>query len=270
MIARHVTGDEVETPLLGGFTNAGLTSRVGDTVRRPLRPTSPATKALLDHLERVGFDGAPRYLGVDDRGREVLSYIPGQAPIAPAPAWALTDAALVSVAELLRGYHEAVASFAPRGHRWPDRVPAQFRTGIVSHNDPNLDNVIFDGERAVALIDFDLAGPGSAEWDLACCGRLWAPLREPDDCPPGLADRSLERLVLFTDAYGATPAQRARLADALLHAHAWCYRVVREAVSAGHETFRRYWVAGGEQRAERTRRWLAAHDGEIRAALGVR
>ncbi len=148
-------------------------------------------------------------------------------------------------------------------------MPARFRGGIVSHNDPNLDNVIFAGERAVALIDFDLASPGSAEWDLACCGRLWAPLREPDDCPPGLPPRSLERLALFADAYGATPAQRARLADALVDAHAWCYRVVREAVSAGHVTFRRYWLAGGEQRAERTRHWLAARDAEIRAALGV-
>ena len=66
---------DAEVLLHGGITNAGLVSRVGDTVRRPWRPTSPATHALLDHLERVGFDGAPRFLGVDDRGREILSYI---------------------------------------------------------------------------------------------------------------------------------------------------------------------------------------------------
>jgi hypothetical protein len=28
--------------------------------------------AYLLHLERVGFDGSPRFLGVDERGREVL------------------------------------------------------------------------------------------------------------------------------------------------------------------------------------------------------
>jgi hypothetical protein len=39
-----------EVPLHGGTTNAGLVTRVGDTVRRPLRPTSAATQALLDHL----------------------------------------------------------------------------------------------------------------------------------------------------------------------------------------------------------------------------
>ena len=104
-----------EVLLSGGLTNAGLVSRVGDTVRRPWRPTSPSTWALLDHLERVGFDGAPRFLGVDDRGREILSFIPGEAAIEPYQDWALTDEALVSVAELLRRYHDAAASFDAAG-----------------------------------------------------------------------------------------------------------------------------------------------------------
>lgn len=259
-----------EEPLLGGLTNTGLTTRVGDTVRRPLRPTSPATKAVLDHLERAGFEGAPRYLGVDDVGREVLTYIEGRAPVEPHPDWALTDNALVSVAVLLRGYHEAVASFDPAPHDWPQAVPRAFNEGLISHNDPNLDNVIFHGGRAIALIDFDLASPGSAVWDLACCARLWAPLRERRDCPAPLRGRSLERLALFADAYGASAAQRAGLADALVHTHDWCYRIVRGAVLAGHEAFARYWRAEGEARATRTRRWLATHRPAIREALEIR
>jgi hypothetical protein len=178
-----------EEPLHGGFTNAGLVTRVGETVRRPQRPWSSATHSLLEHLASVGFDGAPRFLGIDEQGREVLSYIPGQAVIPPYPDWALTDEALVSVAELLRRYHDAVASFDPSHHAWPPPVPARFRAGIVSHNDPNLDNVIFAGGRAVALIDFDLAGPGSAVWDVACAARLWAPLRDKCDAPATLRGR---------------------------------------------------------------------------------
>src|SRR5688500_12857670 len=145
-----------EVLLHGGITNAGLVSRVGDTVRRPWRPTSAATWALLEHLERAGFDGAPRFLGVDDRGREMLSFMPGEAAIEPFGDWVFTDAALVSVAELLRRYHEAAASFDPAGHEWPDFVPPPFREGLICHNDPNLDNVIFSGGVAVGLIDFDL------------------------------------------------------------------------------------------------------------------
>jgi hypothetical protein len=181
------TSSPREVQLLGGITNAGLVTRVGDSVRRPWRPTTPAARALLGHLERVGFDGAPRHPGIDDRGREVLTYIPGAAVIAPYPDWSLTDEALVSVARLLRRYHDAVAGFDPRGIRWPAPIPARYRGGVVSHNDLNLDNIIFVTGLAVALIDFDLAGPGSALWDVAGAARLWAPLSTGPDTPAAAA-----------------------------------------------------------------------------------
>jgi Phosphotransferase enzyme family len=265
---RQVTGQEEEL-LHGGTTNAGLVTRVGDTVRRPLRPTSGATKALLDHLERVGFEAAPRHFGVDDMGREVLSFIPGQAAIAPYPEWALADEALVSVAQLLRRYHDAVASFDPSGHRWPHPLPGRFNHGLVSHNDPNLDNVIFQNGRAVALIDFDLASPGSVAWDLACTARLWAPLRAERDTPAQVRRRSLARLALLADAYGVPSKTRAELIEAIVDAHDWCYAIVRGAVAAGHEAFGLSWCGGGKPRADRTRRWLASHAPEMRSALGL-
>jgi Phosphotransferase enzyme family len=254
-----------EQVLHGGLTNAGRVTRVADTVRRP--PSSAATWALLEHLERVGFDGAPRFLGVDDHGREILSYLPGKAAIEPHQAWALTDEALISVAELLRRYHDAVASFDPAGHRWPDFVPSAFCNGLVSHNDPNLDNVIFSGGVAVGLIDFDLAGPGSAVWDVTCAARLWAPLRDELDLPEELRGRSLERLRLFVDAYGLPRNDRPRVVEAAVHTHDRCYRVVRAAVESGHEPFGRMWREGGGARAERTRRWLAEHRDDMQAAL---
>jgi hypothetical protein len=243
---------------------------VGQTVRRPYRPTSPATRALLDHLERVGFDGAPRFLGIDGRGRETLSFIPGQAAIEPYAAWALTDAALVSVAELLRRYHDAVESFDAAGHAWPDFVPAEFREGIISHNDPNLDNVIFADGVAVGLIDFDLASPGSRTWDVACAARLWAPLRDERDAPEPLRGRSLDRLRLFADAYGLPRRERSKLVDVTIHTHDRCYQVVRVALGGGHETFGRMWREGGRLRTDRTRRWIAGHGPEMRAVLEVR
>jgi hypothetical protein len=254
-----------EVLLQGGLTNAGRVTRVGGTVRRP--PSSAAAWALLEHLERVGFEGAPRFLGVDDQGREMLSYLPGEAAIEPVEEWAWTDEALVSVAELLRRYHDAVASFDPAGHAWPDFVPGEFRDGLVSHNDPNLDNVIFSGGVAVGLIDFDLAGPGSAVWDVTCAARLWAPLREERDLPERLRGRSLERLRLFVDAYGLPSRDRSRIVEASVHTHDRCYRVVRAAVDRGHEPFGRMWREGGRARAERTRRWLDGHGQQMRAAL---
>jgi hypothetical protein len=258
-----------EVLLDGGMTNAGRVTRVGQTVRRPTRPTSDATIALLEHLEQVGFDGAPRYLGIDEQDRETLSYIPGEAPIAPLPKWAFTDHALVSVAELLRRYHEAVSSFDPSGFIWPHPIPARFRHGLVSHNDPNLDNVIFNDGSAVALIDFDLASPGCAAWDLACTARLWVPLRDPQDVAAEVGDRTFTRLALLADAYGATREERLGLVDAVVECHTWCYAIVAEAAARGHRVFGPYWTNGGQARAERTHGRLATAVPEMRAALGV-
>ena len=258
-----------EVVLSGGYTNAGLVIRVGDTVRRPMGASSPAVHALLEHLERVGFDGAPRLLGVDAHGREVLSYIDGEAAIAPHPSWALTDEALVSVAQLLRRFHEATASFDASGRSWHRAVPPAFRGGIVTHNDPNLDNVIFVDGRAVALIDFDLAAPGSAVWDVACAVRLWAPLRDEVDVLPALRGRAIERMRLFVDAYGLPRRDRLRVVDALLEAHVWCYDIVYEAVVRGHETFGEMWRDGGRANAMRSRSWIAEHERPLRQALSA-
>src|SRR3712207_5306733 len=104
---------ESEVLLVGGTANRGRVVRVGDTVRRPQRATSPATHALLRHLADVGFDGAPRFLGVDEQAREVLSYVPGTAITPPYPAWALTDQALVSRSEERRVGKECRSRWSP-------------------------------------------------------------------------------------------------------------------------------------------------------------
>jgi Ser/Thr protein kinase RdoA (MazF antagonist) len=258
---------EVEELLTGGTTNRGLVVRVGDTVRRPQRPTSAATHALLRHLADVGFTGAPRFLGVDRAGREILSYIPGTAITPPYPAWALTDEALVSVAILLRAYHRAVSTFDPRPHTWPSSPPAPFAGELVSHNDGNLDNVVFRDGRAVALIDFDLASPGSRVWDVACAARLWAPLRPERYIDDARRGRALDRLRLFVDSYGLGPAERQRLVAAVLHNHLWCYDIVGTAAANGHAGFSEYWVDGARERAERTRQWYVDTAAELAAAL---
>jgi hypothetical protein len=131
-----MSDDGTEVVLPGGFTNAGLVRRVGPSVRRPWRPAGPAARPLLDHLARAGFDGAPRFLGVDDQGREMLSFIPARRPSSPFPPWALTDEALVSVAALLRRFHEAVASFDPSRYVWPQPVPRHFATGRSATTTP--------------------------------------------------------------------------------------------------------------------------------------
>lgn len=260
-------GQDPEVPLDGGTANLGLVVRVADTVRRPRRPTSPATAGLLAHLERVGFDGAPRHLGYDERGREVLSYIPGDAATAPYADWALTDDALVSVAALLRRFHTAVVTFDGNAYTWPPGAPRRFRQSVISHNDPNLDNVVFRDGQAVALIDFDLASHGSPVWDVATAARLWAPLRDDRDITDVRRGRALERFRIFVDAYGVPEAQRDDVAAAVPYSHDWCYDVVSRGAAAGRPGFRQYWTAAMQARAVRTQEWYADNASRLRAAL---
>jgi hypothetical protein len=79
-------GDAYDAPmsqedrmLVGGRTTAAVT-RVGETIRRPPAPNAGFVRSLLRHLEVVGFDGAPQYRGTDARGREMLTYVPGEVP----------------------------------------------------------------------------------------------------------------------------------------------------------------------------------------------
>jgi hypothetical protein len=55
-----------EYPLRGGSVSTVV--RGGDTVRR--QPGRRFVRELLGFLERSGWGGAPRFLGVDERGRD--------------------------------------------------------------------------------------------------------------------------------------------------------------------------------------------------------
>jgi len=52
--------------------------RVAGTIRRPPHRGSTGVRALLRHLESAGFAGAPRWRGIDELGRDVLTYLTGE------------------------------------------------------------------------------------------------------------------------------------------------------------------------------------------------
>ena len=262
--ALHAGGWPEDGPLPGATANRGLVVRVGDTVLRPTAPCRRATHALLAHLAAVGFDGAPRVLAVGPT-TEMLTYIDGQAAVPPLTGDMLTDAALVSVADLLRRYHAAASSFDPAGYRWPRPIPARFRTGLVSHNDVHPANLVFRDGRAVALIDFDWAGPGSAAWDFATAARNWAPLQPDRDIADSRQGRALERFRIFLHASGLPRVGRRQVAEAIVANHDWTYAIVTEAAAAGHQGFADHWRTVAKS-AARSRRWCQRHQRDLLAA----
>jgi aminoglycoside phosphotransferase (APT) family kinase protein len=216
-------------------------------------------------VRSTGFDGVPAPIGVDDDGRERLEFVEGDVPATPYPAWAQSDAALASVAALLRRLHDAARRFDPAGLEWNRALADPAGGTVVGHNDVELSNVVFRDGIAVAFIDFEFAAPGRPVYDLAQLARLCVPLDDDaDQARLGWhpADRP-SRLRILADAYGLDGPGRAALlpaiGDALDRIEA-CARA-----STDVETLRR---TGGIEKYDRRRRWWATHRADFEAALG--
>jgi hypothetical protein len=250
---------EVEEPLAGG--NVGAVVRVGDTVRRETGPWTPAVHALLHHLEAAGFAEAPRVLGIDEQGREILSFVEGESPWPPPPWLWEEDATAWEAGALARRYHDAVASFVPpRGARW--RMAAA-GDELICHNDIGPWNVIFRGTAPVGLIDWDFAGPGTRLSDLGYAAWRFAPLYapRPGDEAPAVA-RSARRLRILCDGYGLDRR------DGLLDAVVTRMQAMHDLLVGGREPYAERLVADGHHRAAlEDAAWVTAHAAALAAEL---
>ena len=259
-----------EEPLEGGIANQGAVVRAGGQVLRPSGPHSTSIHAFLRGVRQEGFDGVPMPVGIDEDRRERLEFIDGDVPSSPYPEWSQSDSALASIAELLRGLHDASRDFDPRGHTWNDALADPAGGTIVCHNDVEPSNVVFRDGRAVAFIDFEFAAPGRPIYDLAQLARLCVPIESDFDqdrigwCP---ADRPA-RLRLVADAYGLDRDARTELLAAVDDAIDRIEAAARRnAFGAGQQAAEMLAATGGIEKYERRRSWWMRHHGEFVAAL---
>lgn len=169
--------DDRESPLAGGNSNDVV--RIGDTVRRRVPVHGRTVHRLLEHLAAAGFPHSPRFLGVDDRGREILRYIEGAAGLHPFSAAVRSEDALVRCVRMVRRYHDATASFTGMDLPWPGDRVRDLPVEVVCHGDLAPYNFIYRGTSPVGMIDFDNAAAGSRVEDLARLVYRLAPLGAP-------------------------------------------------------------------------------------------
>jgi hypothetical protein len=255
-----------EAPLAGGDVNVGehVVVRVGDTVRRPVGPHTAAVSALLDHFESVGFDGAPRSRGIDERGRHVLTYVEGEPALPPIPS---SDEALAALGALLRRMHDAQARFVrPADAAW-HRGPLAPEDGeVVCHNDVFPPNVILRDGLPVALVDWDLAAPMPRLYDVASAANFWVPLAHTERAERfGLTnDRAGERLGILCDGYGLARPDRAPLLDVVAHRNRMGYEIHR--VYGGERRLPGWsamWDAGSGDEILARSAWFEAHRAQL-------
>jgi len=259
--------------LIGDGVTQGIV-RIGDTVRRPLRPFSLTVQAYLAHLRDSGFTGAPLPFGIDEQGREMLSFVPGDVPRNPLPPETAGDDVLVALARLIRALHRASAGWVPPDDAVWGGTPASLgrpiaqQTELVSHRDYYPGNVVFRDGLPVALIDFDLARPTTRLYDIANALWYWAPLRDPRDRAPAFADVDIpHRVAVFADAYGMTVRHRAELAPFAVDL-ARRYHEDSRASAELDPVFRKLWEDGAKDALPRAETWLREAAPAIAARLG--
>ena len=211
----RLEGSPEEVPLAGGWLSNVV--RVGDTVRRLAGAWTPSVHALLRYLESAGYPYSPRVLGIDERGREVLTYIPGEAAYVPWPGAMRADAGLAEFARALALYHQAVAGFVPPSDAVWRTTSRPLRPGeVICHGDFAPWNSIWRDGRLAGIIDWDLAAPGPALHDVAYAAWYAVPLHhEAEINLQGPADLR-QRLRLFCAAAGDySPATLLRALDAV-------------------------------------------------------
>lgn len=182
--------------------------RIGDTVRRPMHRWSPTIHEILQHLEKTGFEYAPRVLGIDEEGREVLTWLGGESG---GDAWekVVTDEGLVAMARLLRDYHDAIRGFRPAAMAGWAAHNGVFGAGeLIGHGDFGPWNLVWHGNRPVGILDWDYALPARPVFDVAYALEYVTPFRDDDFAirslrHPGPPQRR-RRLELFASAYGLT------------------------------------------------------------------
>lgn len=211
--------DEPAGELLEGGWQSEV-RRIGSTVRRPGSAWSPTVLALLRHLEEIGFEGAPRPIGsgIDDDGREQLSFIDGVSP-QPAP-W--SDNAIAVLGGMLAELHTATRSFRPPGdahwQSWYCRDLGDAGAGI-GHGDLGPWNVMAVGGLPVGFIDWDTAGPFDPRYEVAQVAWLNVQLHDDDIAEAvglGSAESRATQLRLFVDAYGLADADRRGFVDRMI------------------------------------------------------
>ncbi|MDF3147380.1 MULTISPECIES: phosphotransferase [unclassified Streptomyces] len=244
-----------ERVLGGGSVNEVV--RVGATVRRTSHERSGYVRELLAFFEERGWDGAPRHLGTDERGREVFAYLEGRAAVTPRErAAACTDAALVRVAQLVRHFHDLTHGTSLAGDR-----------DVVCHNDLAPKNTVYgavDGGEwwPTAFVDWDIAAPGERVHDLAHV--CWQYL----DLGPGITDVSeaARRIALVCDAYGPGCGSEG-IVDVILWWQDRCWRGIESGAQRGEPAMAGLREGGAVEEVRNAYAWVAGHRRELEAFL---
>lgn len=242
-----------EETLPGGLTSGAV--RVGDTVRRARPERHEYVERLLRHFERVGWPGAPRFVGLDERGRQILGYLEGHVAWETAQSpdvWSRPS--LERVATLVRQFHDLTAGTHLAGDR-----------EVACHNDLSPTNTVYRdsgaGLRPVAFLDWDEAAPGRRVHDVAQLCWRYLDLGPQRISPVGAAN-----LIRFVcDAYGLR--ERGELVETIRWSVVRRWGGIEDAATAGDPAMMRLRDSGVTDTVKAAYEWVTQHRETLESAL---
>jgi hypothetical protein len=192
-----------EVPLNG--RGHGKAVRVGTTVRRVPDRGSDFAADVLRYLNgpypgRPRYPHAPYYLGTDEEGRDILSYINGTTTDHPCQR---AEGAYRLGGKILRKLHDVTAGTSLAG-----------QAECVTHGDPGPRNTIFSFGYPVALIGWSDCRPGPRLADLAHMAWTWC--IQPDGSVPVSDQAAHLRELISGYGNGQPPASPADMLRAIL------------------------------------------------------
>ena len=195
----------------GGLTDGGSTRnqtvKIGDIVHKTAETQHPMVREYLLYLQEKGMSGVPRFLGVDDLGRDMFTYLPGKTmgPDYPHDHPCLhSDQCIIDTARFMRKLHDMSVGFLPRAIEagWTNPFFPSETPEIICHGDANIWNFVYVNERVAGLFDFEQAYPGTRYWELASTVAMMSfPLPYGYDATLQACEAK-RRTTLFFDEYG--------------------------------------------------------------------
>jgi thiamine kinase-like enzyme len=230
--------DNIETPFEGGRITSGVV-RVGNTVRRPTKRNSEYIHQVLDYFEKKQFKYSQRYLGKDDKNRDIFAFGEGYVP---PDLGTTTDLQLHSFMKIIRELHEISLDFVKR-----DGL-------VLCHGDLSPCNVVFRDNHPILIIDWDSVQPDERWQDLTYILWLWINI--------GDYRRKMNivsQMSCALEAYGANETTKHDFADKLIQR---MNRVLVETDETRTDYCRvKYWV-------QDSIRWVEENKNNIKNKIG--